>query len=76
MMEKEPLEREREEQVEKRGGGRLSLDSLLASHLLSLVAPFQIPVLFPHPFSPLLIKCKFLPVFALEGEVLPHPNLP
>lgn len=49
MMGKEPLEREREGQVEKRGGGRLSLDSLLASRLFSLVASFQMSVFFPHP---------------------------
>lgn len=53
MMEKEPLERERERQVEKRGGGRLSLDSLLASRLFSLVASFQMSVFFPHPSPPL-----------------------
>lgn len=75
VMEKEPLEREREGQVEKRGGWRQGWDSLLASHLLCLVTPFQVSVFLPHPFFP-LIKRKSLSIFAPEGEVLPHPSLP
>lgn len=46
MMDKEPLEREREGQAEKRGGGSLSLDRPLASH-------FQMSVFFSSSFLPL-----------------------